>query len=480
MKYAAKALTILVTLGAIFSQAQISQFEHIIIVFQENRTPDNLFQGLCKSPYGTSSSCSTTPTGSQYNIQIKNWLDKHSSTGTTQPGTIALDNSYDLGHNYTDFQSMCDLDTKTNKCKMDGAGDTTCNPNCPSKPQFNYVDNSKGILNPYLDLATQYGWANYMFQTNQGPSYPAHQFIFGGTSAPSTDDDAIGTYAATNVSQPAQPGTAICGCIALAGSTTKLITTTSIQKQKIYPCFEHQTLSDLLESVNVSWKYYAQNPSNLWTAPNSIQHICVPDASTGGTCTGSDWKNVIKGSSKILTDISSCKLAGVTWSIPAGKDSDHASSNDGGGPSWVASIVNAIGNNPKCANGETYWNNTAIFVTWDDWGGWYDHEPPTILAQPFGDYQLGFRVPLLVISAYTTAGYVDNNRVDFGSILRFVEHNFGIEEGALNFADARATADLTTFFNLTKAPRTFKTIQTTRGADFFINDTRPATDPDDY
>jgi phospholipase C len=478
MKFILKSLMLLTALGAISSQAQISSFEHIIVIFLENRTPDNLFQGLCTTPY--SKACSTNPTGTQYNIQTTNWLDKHSSTGTTKPSSIALNNTYDLGHNHDSFEKMCDLDAKTGKCKMDGAGDVVCNVNCPTKPQFKYVSNSTGILNPYLDLATQYGWANYMFQTNQGPSYPAHQFIFGGTSAPSADDDAEGTYASTNVSQPAQPGTAITGCIALSGSTVKLITPTSDEKQKIYPCFEHSTLSDLLESVGVSWRYYTPDTNNLWTAPNAIQHICVPSASVGGTCTGSGWKNVVKGASKILTDISACKLSQMNWSIPDGKNSDHASSNNGGGPAWVASIVNAIGNNPKCANGELYWNNTVILVTWDDWGGWYDHESPTILAQPFGDYQYGFRVPLLVISAYTTAGYVDNNRLDFGSMIRFVEQNFGIQQGALNFADARTSTNLTTFFNLTKAPHAFKTIKSKLDANYFINDTGPATDPDDY
>jgi phospholipase C len=477
MKFALKVSLLLAVLGAMSSSAQIPSFEHIIVVFLENRTPDNLFQGVCKAPYNKV--CNTKPTGSQYNIQTKNWLDKHSSTGVTQPTSVALANTYDLGHNHDSFDKMCDVDVKTGKCKMDGAGDVVCNVNCPTKPQFKYADNSTGVLNPYLDLATQYGWANYMFQTNQGPSYPAHQFIFGGTSAPSAEDDAEGTYASTNVSQPALPGTAITGCMALAGSTVKLITPEG-EKQKIYPCFEHQTLTDLLESVGVSWRYYTPNAVNLWTAPNAIQHICVPDKSVGGKCTGPGWKNVITGASKILTDISSCKLAQMSWSIPDGKNSDHASSNNAGGPAWVASIVNAIGNNPKCPNGELYWNNTAIFVTWDDWGGWYDHEPPTILAQPLGDYQYGFRVPLIVISAYTTAGYVDNNRMDFGSILRFVEHNYGIKEGALNFADARTTTNLTTFFKLTQAPRSFKAIKASLDANFFINDTSPVTDPDDY
>ncbi|HTZ83667.1 MAG TPA: alkaline phosphatase family protein, partial [Candidatus Acidoferrales bacterium] len=148
-------------------------------------------------------------------------------------------------------------------------------------------------------------------------------------------------------------------------------------------------------------------------------------------------------------------------------------------PDWVASVVNAIGNNATCADGEKYWNNTAILITWDDWGGWYDHEPPTILAEPFGDYQYGFRVPLIVVSAYTKAGYINNSHLDFGSILRFIEQNYGIEQGALNFADARTSTNLTNFFNLTQPPRTFKTIQTTLDASYFINDTSPAVDPDD-
>ena len=57
----------------------------------------------------------------------------------------------------------------------------------------------------------------------------------------------------------------------------------------------------------------------------------------------------------------------------------------------------SIGNNTNCED----WQNTAIFVTWEDWGGWYDHEPPTILQGNQGDYQYGFRVPMIVVSAYT-------------------------------------------------------------------------------
>jgi len=478
MKLAARALALLICFGPIVALAQIPSFQHIVVIVQENRTPDNLFQGLCVPPFGSATSCSTTPTTSQYNVKTKNWLNKKSSTGVTQPGTVRLANNYDLNHSHSAFVAMCDADA-TGACKMDGAAGVTCAPRCPANPQFKYVLNAGGILNPYLTLATQYGWANYMFQTNQGPSFPAHQFLFGGTSAPSAADDAAGIFASENMSNSGLGGVgATAGCIAAAATTVEVINPSSGEKQKIYPCFEHQTMPDLLPST-FTWRYYAPSAGSIWTAPNAIQHICE-SSGPSGVCTGSEWKdNVDLISADVLKDIGNCNLRSVSWVIPTGKNSDHAHDNDGGGPSWVASIVNAIGNSTTCDSNSGYWKNTAIFIVWDDWGGWYDHEPPTVLTGVQGDYQYGFRVPLIVVSAYTQAGFINNVRHDFGSILRFVEQNFDIAEGALTFADSRSTSDLTAFFNLTAAPRSFSTIAAPKDANFFLNDKRPQTDPDD-
>jgi phospholipase C len=477
MKATARLIFLLSLWGATLAHAQISSFSHVIIIVQENRTPDNMFQGLCKPPFGSSKTCSTNPKGSQYDILTGNWLDNTSPTGTTAPTSIPLDNDYDLSHAHSAFSKLCDLNT-AGVCLMDGAANIACNGTCPSKSQFKFVSNAQSILSPYLTLATSYGWANYMFQTNQGPSYPAHQFIFGGTSAPSAADDAIGTFSAEEL----VPDTVTTsGCIAPEGATVALITPLG-ETSSVYPCFEHPTMSDLLDAVDVSWKYYTPNSgTTTWTAPNSISHICVPSAPTGGTCTGPEWvKNVIFPPKQVLSDIGNCELAQVNWVIPTGQNSDHAGSNTGGGPSWVASIVNSIGTHSKCKNNEVYWDDTAILIIWDDWGGWYDHEPPTILAGAQGDYQYGFRVPFIVVSAYTPVAYVDNNRMDFGTILRFLEKNYGIAEGSLNFADARASTDLAEFFNLKQVPRVFQTIPAPLDANYFINDKSPPTDPDDY
>lgn len=451
------------------AQAQISSFQHVVIVVQENRTPDNLFQGLCTK----TSSCSAKPTSSQYNIQTSDWLDNSKKGGVTQPSEIDLDAPYDLSHTHSAFTRQCDLNA-SGVCLMDGASENACAGVCPSNPQFKYVDNSSGVLGPYLTMATQYGFANYMFQTNQGPSYPAHQFLFGGTSAPSTADDAEGIFVSENTEHGNR------GCAAKSTAKVLEIVPPGDETQSIFPCFEHDTVPDVLPS-NISWRYYAPSSGSIWTAPNSIKHICRPDQPSGGECLGPLWlNNVDLTSADVLTDIGNCALRNVSWVIPTGQNSDHPGFNSADGPAWVASVVNAVGRS-KCINsdGSTYWNSTAILVTWDDWGGWYDHEPPTILALPQGDYQYGFRVPLIVISAYTPQGYIDNGRHDFGSMLRFVENNFGVSEGILTFADSRAREGLAQFFDLDSRPRPFVTIPANKSAAFFLNDKTPALDPDD-
>jgi phospholipase C len=445
-------------------------FKHVVVIFQENRTPDNLFQGLCQPPFGDSHSCSTTPTEHQYDISTAGWLDKHSPTGVTDPTPVPLGNTYDLSHAHAAFLSMYDGG------HMDGAGDIPCSGTCPTTPQFKFVDNSTGILDPYLELATQYGWANYMFQTNQGPSFPAHQFVFGGTSAPSAADDAAGIFAAENPG--GTPGPA--GCIAVAGTFVRLVTPSG-ENQTIYPCFEHQTMADLLDSSGVGWKYYAPGAGSIWTAPDAILHICQPDAPRGGKCTGQDWvDNVDLKPADVLSDINACNLAQVSWVIPIGQNSDHPGSpNTVGGPSWVASIVNAIGNDKTCEDRQGYWSDTAILISWDDWGGWYDHETPPILDGEQGDYQYGFRVPLIVVSAFTPRHYINNEKPhDFGSILRFIQGVFDLGKGSLGFADARATGDLRRFFEFDREPRRFSTIMAPLDANFFLNDTRTPDPPD--
>ncbi len=128
----------------------------------------------------------------------------------------------------------------------------------------------------------------------------------------------------------------------------------------------------------------------------------------------------------------------------------------------------------------TEWSNTAIIVTWDDWGGWYDHvTPPQVLvncAQWGCGYVYGFRVPLIVVSPYAKAAYISHTQHDFGSILRFIEENFGLP--SLGYADAYAD-DLSDCFNFNQTPLKFQAIPAPVGVEQFLNDRRTPTDPDD-
>jgi len=447
---------------------QIASFEHVVLIVQENRTPDNLFHGLCTK----AGACSTTPAPGQYNVQTANWLNKAVARGMTQPFAEPLNNSYDLSHAHTAYLQMCDASPRTGLCRMDGAINVQCTYECVPYPQFAYVDNSTGQIDPYITLVTQYGWANYMFQTNQGPSFPAHQFLFGATSAPSAADDHAGRFSAENMGVADENA----GCAAPSDQTVALINPNGIEDAAIFPCFEHQTLADLVVKHGFTWRYYAVSAGSIWTAPNAIRHLCQP---VGPDCTGPAWQaNVDVVPSDVLADIANCQLRNLTWVTPTGQNSDHPHGNTGGGPSWVASIVNAIGNSACKDSGTSYWDDTAIIITWDDWGGWYDHVVPPYMAPPQSGYQYGFRVPLIVVSAYTQKGYIDNSQFDFGSIARFVEHNFLVHMGALTFADARTTTDLLKFFDLARSPRAFTTIPAPLSAKHFIEDKTPPLPPD--
>lgn len=473
MKFGRRVFLVAIILSG-FAYAQIPSFRHVVLIIQENRTPDNLFQGLC----GVNRALCPVP----YDVKPFGIDSKGQTVPLIQ---TPLGSTWDPDHTHQAFVNMCHLNPTTNQCGMDGLPSTYCS---IGKCSFQYVNPTD--VAPYVTLAQQYGWANFMFQTNQGPSGPAHEFLFAGTSAPSSTDDATATFVAEN-----QRSTDIGGCLAPLDAVYHLISPATAPKEFTLVnspigkfCFSHQTLASLLDSHQpaLSWKYYNPGAKSVWTAPNWIQQICQPDSSYT-VCTGTEWNNDLDMKPlHVLSDIAACNLRNVVWVIPTEQDSDHPSSaKNTGGPSWVASIVNQIGQS-SCTdqvNGKlySYWQDTAIIITWDDWGGFYDHEPPTLLSVPSqgqGDYQYGFRVPMLFVSAYTPRAYVSNRRLDFGSILRFVENNFVLGEGALGYADQRATGDLSEFFNLTRVPRSFQPISAPLSTQFFLNDTQPMRPPD--
>jgi len=430
--------------------------QHVVIIFQENRTPDNLFQDPVLISRGADIAASAVNSEGQ-TIKLAP-IDLGTAGANPQ--------NYDLGHKNVSFVAMYDGG------KMDGLN-PMCTPAaaCPPKahPNFQYMYVNPSDVQPYFAMAEQYTFGDRMFQTNEGPSFAAHQFILAGTSAPT----ATSPLFAAELPVPQAPA----GCIAPLTETVVMINADGSESAQPpeYPCFEHPTLTDLLQDNGVSWRYYTPSAGSIWTAPNAIEHICQQKTVNGVlTCTGSDWtNNVVIPQTRVLTDIASAQLAQVTWVIPSGAESDHALTNDGSGPSWVASIVNAIGSSQ-------YWANTAIIITWDDWGGWYDHVPPFKVINDgvsWGSgYVYGMRVPLIVVSPYAKAAYISHTTHDFGSILKFVETTFKLP--SLGYADSPAD-DLSDCFDLTQTPLAYKAIPAALDADYFINDKRAPTDPDD-
>jgi len=419
----------------------LNPIEHVVIIFQENRTPDNLFQdpNLIKN-------------GADI---VQSGVNSLGHTIPLTPGPLA--NTYDLDHSHPSFVSMYD------NGKMDGADKIRCQPSCPSNAQFMSVNPQD--VQPYFTMAEQYTFGDRMFQTNEGPSFPAHQFIIAGTSAPTATST---SFAAENTSGGA-------GCLSLPTSTVEMINSSGVEFGRQFPCFEHPTLIDALNAKNISWRYYtiqtAVNAS-LWNGPDAIQHLCQPQMQNGTlVCAAADWANVTTNNTQILNDIANNQLPQVSWVIPTGQTSDHALVNDGSGPSWVASVVNAIGNS-------SYWSNTAIIITWDDWGGWYDHVPPKVIndGTSWGSgYVYGFRVPLIVVSPYARPGFISHNTHDFGSILKFIEETFGLS--SLGYADAAAD-DFSDCFDFSQMPIQFQTIAAPMSADHFLKEARSPLPPD--
>jgi hypothetical protein len=240
-------------------------------------------------------------------------------------------------------------------------------------------------------------------------------------------------------------------------------------------CYPHDTLvTNSTGDKGVGWGYYTPSVPAIWNAPEALSEVC--QQVTNNSCTGTEWTTHVHvadeggySDAPIFDDLKNCTLPAISWVIPDKRYSDHATEdNTGLGPSFVGDIVDAVGGgmvgsscNGPSTNNALYWKQqpTAIFILWDDWGGWFDHVAPWAVYRDsggtqclFGDapngwgcgYTSGFRVPLLVVSPYTLAGTISgkcgvsgypncpnfgNNNVyvhDFGSTLRYMENNFNL------------------------------------------------------
>jgi phospholipase C len=434
--------------GRVHPNTSSNLIQHVVIIVQENRSFDNLF--------ATFPGANGTRWGHM------------SGRGRVKLRQANLQESCDWGHSYKGF--LRDYSNGLmNGFNLEGSG-KGCTGKAGMGP-YQYVNPSQ--ITPYWFIAQQYVLADNMFQTQGSGSFTAHQdLIRGGTMIDQYQTQTLIDY----------PTGMPWGCDNQgSGTKTSLVLWTGSKLKFEYlqgppPCSNqfpsggayYQTLRDLLDAKSISWKYYSPSLAGsgaLWNAFDLVAPVRYgPEWGTNVTTTAPFEK-------QIFSDISGGTLPAVSWVIPQTQNSDHPSPNDLG-PSWVASIVNAIGLS-------SYWSSTAIVVTWDDWGGFYDHVAP---PQPFDHWGgLGFRVPMLVISPYakqtspSQPGYISHTQYEFGSILRFVEDNFAL--GQLGTTDTRANS-IVDSFDFTQAPRTFQQIPSSHSQKFFLRQA-PSREPVD-
>jgi phospholipase C len=389
------------------------KIKHIVYIVQENRSFDDMFQGY---PGADTASSGKMSDGQRIKL-----------------APVSLVDEYEIDHSAHAMFEACNGrgELPGTKCRMNGF-DHEMLYGGPPHGQYVYVPHSE--TKPLFDMAHEWVLADKMFASQLDESFVAHQYI-------------IAAQAHSSVNVP----DSLWGCEGVrSGDEVATITQHRTYGGGQPPCFDYKTLGDELDAAGLSWRFYTssyQKPvAGFWSGYQAVKHIFD----------GPDWhKDVIVPQKRFFRDIKAGRLASFTWITPLCPDSDHPICGGGYGPSWVTSLVDAVGESK-------FWNSTAIFVQWDDWGGTYDHVPP-----PYRGYDgVGFRVPLLVISPYARKDRVSHVQYETASVLRFAEDLFGLAQ--LTGADRRATSPAKDCFDFSAPPRTFVPIKAPKAPDFFI------------
>ncbi|GEM_PF-159530 len=194
-----------------------------------------------------------------------------------------------------------------------------------------------------------------------------------------------------------------------------------------FPCVNIQSLPDLLATQGITWRSYAQAPQ--WDATRYILPLL-------------NSPNAIRvDNGQFVSDVEAGTLADISWVTPPTTDtSDHPPSSLISGQNWATTQINAVMNSP-------YWDDTVIFLSWDDWGGFYDHVPPPQLDAE----GLGPRAPVIVISPYAKSGYISHEEGEFASFIKFIEYNWNLPN--LGQRDAVASVgSMLDYFDFNQVP----------------------------
>jgi phospholipase C len=372
--------------------------KHVVFIIKENRSFDHMF-GLFP---GVNS------------VRVAN------DHGVMRPMTKAEDQrAHDLTHCYACAVAAIDAG------RMDGFNQSVWD------DKYAFTQFRPNQLPNYWHWAQQNVLMDNFFASATGPSFPNHLYSIAAQSGGALDNPVQDPgllqqrlrngFAKSWGCDIVQPG----AYVEILDPEGKLI--------KVDPCFDFTTEGDLLRKAGIPWAYYAATNRQLgyiWSAYSAIdRYRNDPEL----------WNRYIRGVDDVVRDIEQDRLPPVTWVTPRFQLSEHPEYNFCYGENWTTKVIDAIMNSPM-------WKDTAIFVTWDDYGGFYDHVKP-IEVDPFG---LGIRVPMLIISPYAKQGFVDHTEGEFSSVLRFIEDNWGLSR--LTDRDRKAD-NLSEAFDFTQTPR---------------------------
>jgi phospholipase C len=292
-----------------------------------------------------------------------------------------------------------------------------------------YTVMDEALIPNYYSLARDYVLCDNFFGSVGGPSYPNHFFFVAGQSGGALDNP-------ENIEVQFGGGGKrfkSWGCDAIGENVFVLVKDEEGNLTKHDSCFTFKTVPEQLEEAGVPWAYYSASPFQagyFWNALNGVAGVFHTDL----------WRpERIRAVDRLPEDIAAGRLPAVTWVTPRFELSDHPPESTCFAQNWLTEVVNAV----MQSDG---WEHTALFVTWDEWGGFYDHVPPPEVD----DIGLGFRVPMLVLSPYAKKGYVDDAEGEFSTPLKFIEDNWG-----LPYLTSRIerTHNFEHVFNFSKNPR---------------------------
>ena len=383
-----------------------SPIKHVVILFQENHSFDEVLGGMCVRERR----CSGSTFG-------------RLSGGNLIPLHAAPDIVPDVTH------KVAAQTTAIDGGRMDGFNLIT---GCTASTGYACYDQySEGQVPNLTALARNFAISDRTFELGPVPSWGGHLHLVAGQTAGFTGDNPH--------AKPISPTNSGWGCDSFKDAAWKATPTSTpvlipacIPKvdgtgpYKASPARWIPTIMDRLEQAHLSWQIdapgYGEN-GYVWS-------ICPSFAD----CLYSPQASHLQASAQAITDAQQGTLPAVSIVIPCCGNSQHNLDSMRQGDNWIGSVVSAIMNGPD-------WSSTAIFITYDDCGCFYDH-----VAPPSG---LGIRVPMVIVSPYARSRSTDSTTASFASMLAFVEHTFGL--APLSNADANAY-DYANSFNFRQTP----------------------------